>query len=315
MAGETSRPCPVCGGPLAPEGGHYTVGELLDLWAPVRFSPETAEEHRRQAERTRLHACARCGLGIFLPPIIGSPRFYEELQAGSPGPYYADEKWEFGEALADVRATDVIVEVGCGPGRFLEKAAPRVRKAFGVEYNDRALEIARGKGLAVFRTDEDVAGAAGPADAVFAFHVLEHAADPVAFLAHLRARVRPNGRIGLSVPNMDGPVRFVEPCPSNMPPHHATRWKRKSLRRLAERLGLGIEKIACEPLTAPFHYYYSHYWAKKASRGRPALFRVLSAAVRASLDAYVRAVAGIGAKPTALLKGQSIYVLMNRGSG
>src|SRR5512134_1808327 len=93
--------CPVCECALEPAGRRYALDELFALWAPVRFTPETVEEHRRQSGHTRPYSCIGCGLEIFIPPIIGSPAFYAALQGSPHAPYYVDEKWDFGEALAD----------------------------------------------------------------------------------------------------------------------------------------------------------------------------------------------------------------------
>lgn len=300
--------CPVCRGALRKEGGPYPLEEILALWAPVRFTRQTVEEQLRQSPFTCLYACAGCGLEIFLPKVIGTPRFYEELQGGEGGGYYAEEKWEFGEALSDAKGAESVIEAGCGPGRFLELVSPFVGRAYGVEYNDRAILAARARGFEVFGAGEDILGRTGRADALFAFHVLEHVEDPVGYLKELMPLVRPGGKIGLSVPNMEGPVRFVNPCASNMPPHHATRWKARTLRALASALGLRTERIAFEPLVSGDRYYYTHHWAAHFARN-PFLSRLASRAAVRFFDLYFGILARTGRKSSGLLRGQSLYIL------
>lgn len=307
--------CPVCGGALQPEGRRYTLDELLELWAPIRFSPGTVEEHRRQSGHTRLHSCRRCGFGAFIPPIIGTPAFYAELQDSPHAPYYVEDKWDFDEALADAGGCGSLVEVGCGPGAFLEKAAPRVPKPYGVEYNVEALEAARRKGLRVFGIGEDVSAAVGQVDAAFSFHVLEHVNDPVGFLRGLCVLVRPGGRIGISVPNMDGPVRHIVPCASNMPPHHATHWRARTLEALGQRVGLRVERTAFEPLCARDHYYYSYYGIRTLFPERSFRFRAAHALASRAFDAAFRILSAFGRKTAPLLKGQSLYMLFAKSDG
>ncbi|MHB1024888.1 MAG: class I SAM-dependent methyltransferase [Desulfobacteria bacterium] len=306
--------CPICDSRLQGKGERYPLEELLSLWAPVGFSRETEDELRCQSNFTRLYVCDGCGLEIFFPQIIGTPEFYDALQENSQGPYYVDDKWEFREALRAASGFDTIIEVGCGPGHFLGKISPHVRRAFGVEYNERAIQIARERGYSVFETDRDVLAAAGPVDAVFAFHVLEHVADPVGFLQRILALTRPGGKIILSVPNMDGPVRFVTPCVSNMPPHHASRWRASTIQSLARRLGLQVDRISYEPLIARFAYYYTLHWAKGVSRGNPFIFRVVSHFTERFFDFYFQVLAWFGRESLGFFRAQSLYVVMTKGN-
>jgi len=55
----------------------------------------------------------------------------------------------------------------------------------------------------------------------------------------MRRMVKPGGLICISVPDQDGPIRFIEPCIMNMPPHHATRWRRPSFEALAREPRIG----------------------------------------------------------------------------
>src|SRR5262245_109666 len=229
-------PCPVCGGVLSPAGPWYSLEGLFALWSPAAFSREVIEEHRRQAAGTRLHVCRTCALEIYWPQIVGTPGFYDALQQHEQVAYYTEDRWEFHHALADVRAGDKVAELGCGPGVFLQRLKQRGCDAVGTEYNNGALRAARALGFKVFAGQDDLSPIEGRMDAAFAFHVLEHVPDPVSFVEKAVSLLRPGGRLGISVPDMDGPVRHVDPCISNMPPHHATRWRLPAFTALAARL-------------------------------------------------------------------------------
>lgn len=304
-------PCPICGSPLTASGPIYTLAEILALWPDVEFSPEVVAEHARQSQQTRLHRCDACDFGIFLPQIIGTGAFYEALQRSAAGDYYVEDKWDFDQALADCRSEDEIIELGSGPGNFLARASARVRKAVGSEYNDRALALARAKGVEVFGPDHDLMREAGRFDAAFSFHVLEHVADPVGFVQTLAALVKPGGRIGLSVPNAHGVVGFVTPCGSDMPPHHATRWSESALRALAKKLGLRVERIAFEPLLVRDSYYLDYWIANRfpASSLRRRVFQPIAKMMVPKLVHRLKR-AGLGRIP--FFRGQAVYVLLAR---
>lgn len=309
--------CPICKTDLEQNGARYSVDELFRLWEPIRFSKETIDEHRNQSEYTVMYSCPRCRLDIFLPQIIGSQKFYVEaynltgLQNGSRFTY-VDSKWDFDEAIKDVKSFESIIEVGCGPGSFLVKAKPYVRQIIGIEYNEEALQIARSKGLHVLRVDDQDESLKGKFDGVFSFHVLEHVGDPLAFMEQICSFVKPGGKIGISVPNQDGPVKYINPCVMNMPPHHATRWTLKTFKELAQRMDLIIERVAYEPLLLENQNYYSLYWVHQRLSGQRLTNRLARFILSKMLELFLGALAKLGHKYFTWLKGQSIYVLMSK---
>jgi len=308
--------CPVCGEALAAAGREYSVDELFELWRPVEFTRETLEAHRVQAIGTRPFRCSGCGLETFLPQIIGTPAFYVEAynlaHSQTVSTFtYSDDKWEYGRAIADATGCRRAFEFGCGNGTFLDRLRRHVPEVAGLEYNPVALDSARARGLKVYGPRDAPPAYGGGWDAVFSFHVLEHAADPVALVRQMAGMVKPGGIIGLSVPNQDGPIRFIDPCVMNMPPHHATRWRLSSFEALARRLQLDIRDVAYEPLLLENHGYYSVHWVRHAIPGRS----VFAAACRQLLSWPLRLFFGglrrIGIEYFPALKGQSIYVLLS----
>lgn len=308
--------CLVCQTGLEKKGECYDVVELFRLWRPVEFSQDTIEAHRRVAEATCLYCCPQCGLEVFLPQIIGTPTFYVEAYnlAGTQSVSeftYSHDKWDFDEATKDAEGRARIFEFGCGNGNFLSRISNVASEVAGLEYNPAAVLTARGRGLRVYSPDDGTQAIGDDWDAVFSFHVLEHVADPVSFVQSMANAVKKaGGVIGISVPNQDGPIRYVEPCVMNMPPHHATRWRLPAFKALADKLGLKISRVAYEPLLLENHSYYSVHWVRtlfpQASHSARALRFCLSAILRLVFGALRR----MGVKYFPLLKGQSIYVSM-----
>lgn len=249
---------------------------------------------------------------MFLPQIIGSPNFYQELQQCSGETYYEEDKWDFHEALKDARGLQSIVEIGCGPGIFLAKARFIVPQVFGTEYNDVALRTARNKGLRVLGMNDSCEPYIGRFDAAFSFHVLEHVADPIAFIADMCSWVKPEGLIALSVPNKDGPIKYIDPCIMNMPPHHATRWSLRTFEVLAQRMNLRIERVAYEPLLLQNHNYYSYYWIKHKFSGQTRFDYLVSHLVSKLMCACFETIRKRGVRYINFLKGQSMYIVMSK---
>ena len=316
-AGRTNREhdihcCPICSSPLRSDSTTYTIDQILDLWEPTIFTYATIEEHRKQSAYTQMYNCSFCNLNIFLPQIIGSPNFYQELQQGSKETYYEEDKWDFHEALKDACGCQSIIEIGCGPGIFLTKARSTVPQVFGTEYNNMALRTARNKGLQVLGKNDSYESYMGRFDAAFSFHVLEHVADPIAFIADMCSWVKPEGLIALSVPNQDGPIKYIDPCIMNMPPHHATRWSFHTFEVLAQRMNLRIERVAYEPLLLQNHNYYSYYWIKHKFSKQTRFDYLVSHLVSKLMYICFETIRKRGIRYINFLKGQSIYIVMSK---
>ncbi len=313
----TEQPdCLVCQAELKAVGECYDLDELFRLWWPVEFSQTTVDEHRRIAKATQLYCCPECGLEVFFPQIIGSPAFYVEAYnlAGTQKTSeftYSVDKWDFDEATIDAKGRERIFEFGCGNGNFLSRIRNAASEVAGLEYNPAAVLTARKKGLRVYSPDDGTHAFGGDWDAAFSFHVLEHVADPVSFVRAMADTVKKEGGvIGISVPNQDGPIRHIEPCVMNMPPHHATRWRLSTFEALAEGLNLVITRVAYEPLLLENHSYYSVHWVRKLFPQTSFSGRALRFSLSAMLRLFFGGLRRVGVKHFPLLKGQSIYVSM-----
>lgn len=248
--------CPICQTKLVDQGQEYSVEELFDLWN-VGFSDQVLIDHKSQSEYTSLFECPECGLGIFLPIIYGTSGFYSELQNKTN--YYENDKWDFDEAIKDLVGLKNILEIGCGPGNFLARCKYLGLECFGSEYNDDASRLAKEKGIDILNQSQ-LDAKSGSFDAVLSFHVLEHVSDPLLFLKLHVSMVKTGGKICISVPNQDGPLKYINPCIMNMPPHHLTRWNIVTFKKIAKKLNLEIERVSYEPLLLTNHSYYSYYF-------------------------------------------------------
>jgi 2-polyprenyl-3-methyl-5-hydroxy-6-metoxy-1,4-benzoquinol methylase len=224
---------------------------------------------------------------------------------------YVNDRWEFSEAQKDLVGTQSLIEIGCGEGKFLKKIHNIVPCIIGIEYNEHAIKTARDNGFTIYTSDEYIEK---KFDAIIAFHVLEHMANPINFIQSLSNMINDHGKIYLSVPNQDGPIQFIEPCIHNMPPHHATRWHAKTFKVLADRLHLSIEKIEFEPLAITDHYYYTHYWINSKITGKSYIHNIFKLFLNKMTSGIFELLKQLHVQRFKWLKGQSIYVILKRGN-
>ena len=97
------------------------------------------------------------------------------------------------------------LDVGCGAGLLAEPLARLGAKVTAVDAAPELIEVARahaaGQGLAIDYRATGVEDVGGKFDLVTAMEVIEHVADPQAFIDSLAARLAPGGLMILSTPN------------------------------------------------------------------------------------------------------------------
>ena len=80
--------------------------------------------------------------------------------------------------------------------------------------------------------------------------MLEHQADPAAFLQEIRSCLRPRGFVALSVPNRDRWQTSTDPL--DYPPNHFLRWSPESLQVAMKAHGFSVLSIKCETPTRAY---------------------------------------------------------------
>lgn len=245
--------CPITGLPATRRIQPISARLIIDLWRGA-FGVAT-ERLLTGIDHFELWE-SPCGLAFFEPMLAGDEDFYLDLYRHgdfhrlltAPGLARA----EFKRVAELVRPCEKILDVGCGEGGLachLPKAA-----YVGLEPNFTAGE---GPDIRNETLAEHAANHAGEYDAVCAFHVIEHVADPLGFAVDLARCARLGGRLYIAVPASGSPITEIPNFVFNAPPHHLSWWNEAALRTLADRLGLTVEAI--EP--APFASHDSIiYW-------------------------------------------------------
>ena len=128
-------------------------------------------------------------------------------------PHYGLPRWQTVDMeLLDVRAGLSILDVGCGGGYLLGKAAGRAGAALGVDLDGDRLRSARGgvlngkllsAGFVEFAVadGQHLPFASASVDRIICTETLEHVLDPRLILEQLARLLKPGGRLAISVPH------------------------------------------------------------------------------------------------------------------
>jgi 2-polyprenyl-3-methyl-5-hydroxy-6-metoxy-1,4-benzoquinol methylase len=164
-------------------------------------SPKPLDAYRR----AHLVRCRECGL-VF----AGREPSEEELadnygaysRADYDSPITRRRYRELLDGFEPYRKTGRVLDMGCGIGFFLEEAKARGWEAYGSEFEPRAVEIVRGKGLHCAQAPIDAETfEPGSFDVVTAFEVVEHLGDPLAEAETIARVLRPGGLLYCTTPN------------------------------------------------------------------------------------------------------------------
>ncbi|MGH2951621.1 MAG: class I SAM-dependent methyltransferase [Solirubrobacterales bacterium] len=125
------------------------------------------------------------------------------------------------------RAGVTLLDVGCGDGRFVNRANAMGWRASGIDVDARAVDGSRRRGLPVEAAELGDLVHRTPAprfDAITMSHVVEHLYDPLEALELSRRLLKPGGVIWIATPNVRGLVhrRFGRDWVALDPPRHLT---------------------------------------------------------------------------------------------
>ncbi len=119
-----------------------------------------------------------------------------------------DQHWHGDECSRTPLSGKSALDVGCGAGLLAEPLARLGAKVTGIDAAPELIAVARGHaasvGLVIDYRAAGVETLGGQFDLVTALEVLEHVADPAAFMGALSARLAPGGLLILSTPNATG---------------------------------------------------------------------------------------------------------------
>jgi SAM-dependent methyltransferase len=244
--------CPICGSAEVVRRFAGPAG------APATASAEGFGSSRRAVQPIGVLACRACGAGWQDPPPTPQAvaAAYREMRDDL---YLAEEplrRRALGRnlALLDRRAggrRGRLLDVGCSAGLFAELARAAGWEVAGIEPSRWLAGEARrrlGDVVLCARLEETDLPAAS-FDAVCLWDVLEHVADPAAFLARAAALLRPGGLLALNVPNLESWIaRALGRRWPLLLPEHLFFFSPASLRLLLDRQGIAAPELHLHPV-------------------------------------------------------------------
>lgn len=119
-----------------------------------------------------------------------------------------DQHWQVDECSRTPLEGKTALDVGCGAGLLAEPLARLGAKVTAIDASPDVIAVARSHaataGLEIDYRVGDVQDLQGAFDLVTSMEVIEHVADPAAFLKALAKRLAPGGLLVLSTPNATG---------------------------------------------------------------------------------------------------------------
>lgn len=256
----TPPPCPVTGEPAVRLVQWVNARLLVELWriaGRVDVRPSFAGTTRFGLWESPT------GLYFFDPMREGDHAFYSEFYrvldralgpsklrrsvarlAGRPLRDAPTLREEMFMAARHVAEGDSVLDVGCGPEGSFRLVIPQARYR-GLDPNfgaDLPGSWATGENL-----PDHVRRHPGAYDAVTAFQVLEHVADPLGLLGDMARAARPGGTVMVGVPHVPSIHSRIPNYLINAVPHHLTWWTEAALRAAAARVGLVDVSVARAP--------------------------------------------------------------------
>lgn len=209
----------------------------------------------RDLETLSILRCTSCGL-VFLDNFshVNSDFYDHEYTEENHGTHdwdaflnecAKDDQRRFSQIQALI-ANRAYLDVGCGAGGVLLRAQKVAKHATGVEPQWVWRKALNSAGVDVAASLAEVENASQ--NVISLFHVLEHIADPLAFIRDLLKKAAPSGRLVIEVPNADDALLSLY---ENKPFSEFTYWSphlflysHTTLSRLLEKAGIDRNQIA-----------------------------------------------------------------------
>ncbi len=155
------------------------------------------------------------------------------------------------------RRSGRLLDVGCGDADLVRAAQDQGWNAEGVDFDPAAVDFARRRGLKVSLGSLVSQGyEANHFDAIVMSHVIEHVPDPILVLKECHRILKPEGRLVLATPNVDGWFhrKFRRNWVHLDPPRHLYLFGIGTLTESVRRSGFNKSVKCFTELGAPFAY-------------------------------------------------------------
>ncbi len=229
-------------------------------------------------DKFRVEECPGCGLMRINPQptddelaaIYGKNYFLfsnhleEKQHASILKSLTADHYLNLLETYQGTQLKGRLLEIGCGQGDFLVKAAERGLHVTGVEYSQHSVDIATKKlgekGKIYCGEINQILELNEHFDIIVFADVLEHVRDPRDFLTKVHALLAKDGIVVIAVPTLDSfSARFMKSRWVEFKPEHLWYLSTKTLTRLLHSESFAEIKIKPAKKFLSFDYIAEHF--------------------------------------------------------
>lgn len=220
----------------------------------------------------RPYQCDQCNF-VFLYPRMtpeAEKEFYEKFYRSTYDNQEAEKLWKASLPEAKSRVSRFmnlysketrVLEIGCASGYFLFSVKEHVKSTTGVELTTDFVRYARGRGLDVRESLNEVPD--NSCDLIFMFHVLEHIEDPIQFLKDLKKKLSHSGKLIIEVPNVDDVLVSTYKIKSHLDFYweiaHKYYFSKDTLKQVMDRAGYKSEIHPLQRYDLSNHMYWMQY--------------------------------------------------------
>jgi SAM-dependent methyltransferase len=253
MTSEFILDCPVCGNKDTSNLESIDVAKQHHHYAPQsqKRQQELTEAAKPSALNYQMILCNNCQLEFASPTIAPGPAWYD--LAYQTLHLYPHDRWEFQFVVQKlVTAKGNLLELGCGSGEFLKICKASNIPAMGLDFSPEAVNQCHKAGLdvQVFDLTKESNNVNKDIKTITAFHVLEHLDEPIRIFDFASKVATKDTVLWIAVPSHVRPSRtFGMTDFLDQPPHHMTRWNKKSLKEIGSRANWSLNKIYYEPIS------------------------------------------------------------------
>ncbi|KAA1247357.1 class I SAM-dependent methyltransferase [Aquimarina sp. RZ0] len=161
------------------------------------------------------------------------------------------------------RGTGTLLDIGAGTGDFLVQAKKERWQVVGVEPNEQAKVLAKGKGVTLKKDTSNFETARF--DVITLWHVLEHIPDLENQIVELKRLLKPGGHIVIAVPNYKSydAKYYKSYWAAYDVPRHLWHFSKKSIKKLFDKEGICLEKV----IPLKFDSFYVSLLSEKYKNG------------------------------------------------
>ena len=151
-----------------------------------------------------------------------------------------------------------LLDLGCGSGLFLLRARSAGWDVIGADFDSKAVDVARGKGLDVRLGGlEKFDPFSEQFDVITLSHVIEHVPQPIEVLRDCYALLKPGGYVWIATPNIEaeGHSLFGSSWRGLEPPRHLVLFNLKSMCDSLNKVG--FSDVEVQPYLPSCNYMFS----------------------------------------------------------